>query len=103
LATIDVTQQDRTDEALRIIDAAIQQVSRIRGDIGSFQRYVLESNIRALNVARENVNASESTIRDADFATEIAALTRQQILMQSGMAVLAQANNIPQSVLSLLR
>jgi flagellin len=103
LATIDVTQQDKTDEALRIIDAAIQQVSRIRGDIGSFQRYVLESNIRALNVARENVMASESTIRDADFATEVTMLTRQQILMQSGMAVLAQANNVPQMVLSLLR
>lgn len=103
LADVDVTQQDQTDTALRIIDAAIQQISRIRGDIGSFQRYVLESNIRSLNVARENVTASESTIRDADFATEIAALTRQQILMQSGMAVLAQANNIPQSVLSLLR
>ena len=103
LATIDVTQQDTTDEALRIIDAAISEISKIRGDMGSFQRYVLESNIRSLNVAKENVTASESTIRDADFAAEITMFTKQQILMQSGMSVLAQANSIPQSVLSLLR
>lgn len=103
LATIDVTQQNATDEALRIIDAAISEISKMRGDMGSFQRYVLESNIRSLNVAKENVTASESTIRDADFAAEITMFTKQQILMQSGMSVLAQANNIPQTVLSLLR
>jgi len=103
LSTIDVTQQNQTDNALRIIDAAISEISKLRGDMGSFQRYVLESNIRSLNVARENVMASESTIRDADFAAEITLFTKQQILMQSGMSVLAQANNIPQNVLSLLR
>ncbi len=103
LASIDVTQQGSTDEALRIIDAAISEISKMRGDMGSFQRYVLESNIRSLNVARENVMASESTIRDADFAAEITAFTKQQILMQSGMSVLAQANSLPQTVLSLLR
>lgn len=103
LATIDVTQQGSTDNALRIIDAAISEISKMRGDMGSFQRYVLESNIRSLNVARENVMASESTIRDADFAAEITAFTKQQILMQSGMSVLAQANSLPQTVLSLLR
>ncbi len=103
LSTIDITQPNSTDNALRIIDAAINEISKMRGDMGSFQRYVLESNIRSLNVARENVTASESTIRDADFAAEITMFTKQQILMQSGMSVLAQANNIPQSVLSLLR
>lgn len=103
LATIDVTQQNSTNEALEVIDAAIQQISRLRGDMGSFQRYVLESNIRSLNVAKENVTASESTIRDADFASEITTYTKQQILMQSGMSVLAQANQLPQQVLSLLR
>jgi flagellin len=103
LSTIDVTQQDRTDEALQIIDASISQVSKLRGDMGSFQRYVLESNIRSLNVAKENVTASESTIRDADFAAEVTTMTKHQILMQSGMSVLAQANQVPQQVLSLLR
>ncbi|MFQ3611199.1 MAG: flagellin [Fimbriimonadales bacterium] len=103
LSTIDITQPNSTDNALRIIDAAINEISKMRGDMGSFQRYVLESNIRSLNVARENVMASESTIRDADFAAEITMFTKQQILMQSGMSVLAQANNLPQNVLSLLR
>lgn len=103
LATIDITQPNSTDNALRIIDAAISEISKMRGDMGAFQRYVLESNIRSLNVARENVMASESTIRDADFALEISNFTKQQILMQSGMSVLAQANSMPQTVLQLLQ
>jgi flagellin len=103
LATIDVTQPNSTDNALRIIDAAIAEISKMRGDMGAFQRYILESNIRSLNVAKENVMASESTIRDADFAVEISTFTKQQILMQSGMSVLAQANAAPQTVLQLLQ
>ncbi len=103
LSTIDITQPNSTDNALRIIDAAIGEISKIRGDMGAFQRYILESNIRSLNVARENVMASESTIRDADFALEISTFTKQQILMQSGMSVLAQANSAPQTVLQLLQ
>jgi flagellin len=103
LATIDITQPNSTDNALRIIDAAISEISKMRGDMGAFQRYVLESNIRSLNVARENVMASESTIRDADFALEISNFTKQQILVQSGMSVLAQANSMPQTVLQLLQ
>ncbi|MCS7300966.1 MAG: flagellin [Fimbriimonadales bacterium] len=103
LATIDITQPNSTDNALRIIDAAISEISKLRGDMGAFQRYILESNIRSLNVARENVMASESTIRDADFALEISNFTKQQILMQSGMSVLAQANSMPQTVLQLLQ
>jgi len=103
LATIDITQPNSTDNALRIIDAAIAEISKMRGDMGAFQRYVLESNIRSLNVAKENVMASESTIRDADFALEISNFTKQQILMQSGMSVLAQANAMPQTVLQLLQ
>jgi len=103
LATIDITQPNSTDDALRIIDAAIAEISKMRGDMGAFQRYVLESNIRSLNVAKENVTASESTIRDADFALEISNFTKQQILMQSGMSVLAQANSMPQTVLQLLQ
>ena len=103
LATIDITQPNSTDDALRIIDAAIAEISKLRGDMGAFQRYILESNIRSLNVAKENVTASESTIRDADFALEISNFTKQQILMQSGMSVLAQANSMPQTVLQLLQ
>jgi flagellin len=62
----------------------------------------LETNTNSLSVALENVTASESAIRDADFAEETAAMTRAQILVQANTSVLAQANSTPQSVLSLL-
>lgn len=103
VATIDVTNVNQLDQALAILDEAIMQVSSLRGDLGSFQRNIVETNIRSLNIAKENLAASESQIRDADFAAEVTALTKQQILMQSGLSVLAQANSIPQQVLSLLR
>ncbi|HEV8606698.1 MAG TPA: flagellin [Tepidisphaeraceae bacterium] len=89
--------------AQRIIDKAIKQVSTLRGRLGAFQKEILESNVNSLSVALENVTASESAIRDADFATETAALTRAQILVQANTSVLAQANATPQNVLALLR
>jgi len=89
--------------AQRIIDKAIKQVATLRGRLGAFQKEVLESNINSLSVALENVTASESAIRDADFASETAAMTRAQILVQANTSVLAQANATPQSVLALLR
>ncbi|KAA0226425.1 flagellin [Fimbriimonadia bacterium ATM] len=103
LATIDVTSASGVQDALQIIDAAISQVARTRGDIGNFQRNILESNIRSLGVTRENLIATESSIRDVDMANEITNFTKLQILQQSGLAVLAQANASPQAVLSLLR
>ena len=86
----------------KIIDRAIKQVSQLRGRLGAFQKEVLESNINSLQVALENVTASESAIRDADFAEETAKMTRAQILVQANTSVLAQANAIPQNVLALL-
>jgi len=103
LQDIDVTTQQGAQDAIRIIDEAISQISQLRGNIGSFQKQVLESTIRSLNIARENLAASESAIRDTDIAEEVMNYTKLQILQQAGMAVLAQANAIPQSVLSLLR
>lgn len=93
---------DNLVKAQRIIDKAIKQVARLRGRLGAFQKEILESNINSLSVALENVTASESAIRDADFASETAALTRAQILVQANTSVLAQANSSPQNVLSLL-
>ncbi|MBC8064464.1 MAG: flagellin, partial [Chlorobia bacterium] len=90
-------------DALKVIDAAIESVSKSRGQIGSFQRNVLESNIRSLGTARENLAATESTIRDTDVAAEMTNFTKLQILQQAGLSVLSQANAAPQSVLSLLR
>jgi flagellin len=86
----------------KIIDLSIKQVSTLRGRLGAFQKEVLDSNVNSLNVALENVTASESAIRDADFASETAAMTRAQILVQATTSVLAQANASPQNVLTLL-
>lgn len=89
-------------DAQKIITEAIRQTAVIRGRLGALQKNVLETNSNSLNVALENVTASESAIRDADFAAETAALTRAQILVQANTSVLAQANAQPQNVLALL-
>lgn len=91
-----------TTAAQKIIDTAISQVASLRGRLGAFQKNILDSNVNSLNVALENVTASESQIRDADFASETALLTRAQILVQANTSVLSQANSAPQQVLSLL-
>jgi flagellin len=86
----------------KILSSAIRQVATLRGRLGAFQKDILETNINSLSVALENVTASESAIRDADFAAETAALTRAQILVQANTSILAQANSSPQNVLALL-
>jgi flagellin len=103
LSNIDITNSANATDALRVIDQAITEVSSARGRIGSFQRNILESNIRSLGVAKENLSASESAIRDADMAEEMTQFMKLQILQQSGLSVLAQANSAPQAVMSLLR
>ncbi len=103
LADIDVTSQQGAEEAMKLIDNAITQLAQMRGELGSFQKNFLESTVRSLGVAHENMTASESAIRDANMAEEITEYTRLQILQQSGMSVLAQANQAPQNILSLLR
>ena len=90
-------------KASQIIDSAINQVSVMRGRLGAFEKNTLETNINSLQVALENVTSSESSIRDTDFAAETSNLTRNQILVQAGTSVLAQANTTPQSVLNLLK
>lgn len=90
-------------KASKIIDDAINQVSVLRGRLGAFEQNTLQTNINSLQVAMENVSASESTIADTDFATETSNLTRNQILVQAGTSVLSQANSTPQSVLTLLQ
>lgn len=103
LSNLDITTATGAADAIRVIDAALTQLNRSRGEIGSFQRNVLESNIRSLGVARENLSATESSIRDTDVASEMTMFTKLQILQQSGLSVLAQANAAPNSVLALLR
>ena len=83
------------------IDAAISEVASLRASFGTVQNR-LESSIRSLAVSQENTSAAESRIRDVDFASETAELTRNQVLQQAGISVLAQANVSTQSALSLL-
>ena len=100
---LDMTNSTGATASISAIDGAINSLSRKRGEIGSFMRNVLESNVRSLSVAKENLSSTESMIRDADMAEEMTVYTRLQILQQSGLSVLAQANSAPQAVLSLLR
>jgi flagellin len=88
--------------AIDTIQAAIDSVSTTRSTLGASQNR-LEHTIANLQVAAENLSASESRIRDTDMAQEMVSFTRAQILQQAGTAMLAQANQVPQSVLSLLR
>lgn len=88
--------------ASAVLETAIDEVSLLRGRLGAFERNVLQTNVRSLQAGLENITASESVIRDADFATETAALTRAQVLVQTGTAVLATANSNAQNVLQLL-
>ena len=89
-------------EALKVIDAAIDEITNQRGKLGAFQANTLESGLNSLRVSKENLTAAESTIRDVDFAEESAAFTRNQILVQASTSMLAQANQMPQNVLKLL-
>jgi flagellin len=88
--------------AITDIDAAIDEISTTRGNLGAVQNR-LEHTIRNLNVSVENLGASESRIRDTDMAMEMATFTRNQIMLQAGTAMLAQANSVPQSILQLLQ
>ncbi len=89
--------------AASVVDEVISKVTQLRGRLGAFQRTTLDTNIASLNDTVANLTEAESSIRDADFATETAKLTRAQILVQSGTAVLQIANQNPQNVLALLR
>ena len=95
---------DKADlsDAASIVDQAISQVATLRGKLGAVQKNAIDSNIRSLQTSLEQVTSAQSSIRDADFAQETAALTRSQILVQAGTNVLALSNQAPQSVLSLL-
>lgn len=104
IANIDVSTNGLaiSTDALASIDAALATVTGARASLGAVVNR-FEQTIANLRVTAENVEASRSRIRDADFAAETASLTRLQILQQSGTAVLVQANSLPQSVLQLLR
>ena len=94
--------QSAIQAGITSISANIDTVSSSRAALGASQNY-LEHTVNSLNVAVENLSASESRIRDTDMAQEMVQFTRSQILSQAGTAMLAQANSAPQGVLQLLR
>jgi flagellin len=102
VAKIDVSTVDGSNAALKTIDAALAQIDSNRASLGAIQNR-FTSTISNLNTTTENLTASRSRIQDTDFASETANLTRGQILQQAGTAMLAQANSLPNGVLSLLR
>ena len=99
--TIDVTSRQGANVSLEILDVAIEQVSAIRSDLGAIQNR-LASTVNNLTATQENVSAARSRIQDADFAAETAEMTRNQILSQAGISILAQANQAPNNVMQLL-
>ncbi|WP_438971090.1 flagellin, partial [Methylophaga sp.] len=96
-----VTTVASANDAIQRVDSALTSVSDLRSTFGAIQNR-FESTIANLSSTVESLSASRSRIQDADFAAETANLTRAQILQQAGTAILAQANSLPQNVLSLL-
>ncbi|MBI6529114.1 FliC/FljB family flagellin [Proteus vulgaris] len=101
-ATDGKAKLDVKDDALATLDEAINKIDESRSKLGAIQNR-FESTINNLNNTVNNLSASRSRILDADYATEVSNMSRGQILQQAGTSVLAQANQVPQSVLSLLR
>jgi flagellin len=102
VAKVDVSSVDGANKALKTIDSALNQINSNRASLGAIQNR-FASTISNLQTTTENLSASRSRIQDTDFAAETASLTRGQILQQAGTAILAQANSLPNGVLSLLR
>ena len=102
LADIDVTTYQGAQDALKMIDQSVYEITSARGSLGAFQKNTLESNLNNLRYSSENLVAAESTIRDTDMAKEMSEFTKQQILLAAGTAMLGQANQTPKAVLSLL-
>jgi flagellin len=102
VSSLDLSTAAGATAALTTIDAALQSINTSRASLGAYQNR-FSSAVSSLQTTSENLTASRSRIRDADFASETATLTRGQVLQQAGTAILAQANALPQGVLALLR
>ena len=102
LSTLDISSQGGAKKSLDKIKDAINKVSDIRGTLGATQNR-LDHTINNLSVMQENIQDAESTIRDTDIAEEMMDYTKNNILIQSAQAMLAQANQVPQGVLQLLQ
>jgi len=102
VSALDLTTIAGATTALGVVDSALNNINTSRASLGAYQNR-FGSAVSSLQTTSENLSAARSRIRDADFAAETAALTRGQILQQAGMAMLAQANALPNQVMTLLR
>jgi len=102
VGTLDISTFDNATDALKTVDSALSFVNGERAKLGALQSR-FESTVSNLQISSENLSASRSRIQDADFASETANLSRAQILQQAGTAMVAQANQLPQGVLALLK
>lgn len=102
LTTEDTSKGSKTTDPLKTLDAAFTKLDKLTGELGAVQNR-LESTIANLNNVVNNLSNARSRIQDADYATEVSNMSKAQILQQAGTSVLAQANQVPQTVLSLLR
>jgi len=98
----DITTVDGANTTIKSIDSALSQIDSYRANLGAVQNR-FESTVRNLSAVSESLSAANSRIKDADFASETAALSKNQVLQQAGTSILAQANALPQQALSLLR
>ncbi|SKC32182.1 B-type flagellin [Photobacterium piscicola] len=101
VASLDLSTQEGAQNAIDVLDSAMEQVDEKRAEIGAFQNRMTHTMSNLANI-NENVNASNSRIKDVDFASETINMTKGQILQQAGTSILAQAKQIPQAALSLL-
>ena len=102
LDEVTMLSSSQAQDAIAVIDKAIEEVNSNRGEMGAFQKNNLESNLNYLRIAHENTVSSESVVRDADMAHEMAEFTRHQIMTEASTAMLAQANQSSMSVMKLL-
>ncbi len=102
LSQIRLTSQQEANDAIRLVDEALDQLLSMRGQLGSLQKHTLETNISVLRSTAENLTAAESSIRDTDMALEIANFTKNQIISETAAAAIAQANQNATHVLRLL-
>ena len=102
LDAVTMLSSSQAQDAIAVIDKAIEEVNSNRGEMGAFQKNNLESNLNYLRIAHENTVSSDSVVRDADMANEMAEFTRNQIMTEASTAMLAQANQSSMSVMKLL-
>ena len=102
LASVDLSSSGGPQEAMQLFDAAMSEINALRGRIGSFQAHTLESRSHSLAVLNETLSSAQSDLIDTDVAAEMTEFTKNQVIQQTGVAILSQANQMPQQILRLL-